>query len=226
MDSEVEDVCYIACMIGGKRNTKQRLRTNAPTALAPLKGLACDGSHDHAPWSSGPHQLHTAEEAEYPEAFCELVAKCFAGTGTRQEVASRAEQCASGAMAAAQRPRRKADMHHKSSQESILVGSVRVGDRLEASAIVESAVCPHGNGYRSTALHMFWDCTLHSKVRKDAHLAIDILVNRAKQKYVKASSSGDMDGSQFILRDDIWYTLVYTDGSALMPTSPVFSKSG
>ena len=74
---KVKDILYSACMVGGKRDKKQRLRTNNPAALLPLDGRHCDGSHAHEPWSSGRQQWHTADEAEYPDDFCNIVAKCF-----------------------------------------------------------------------------------------------------------------------------------------------------
>ena len=67
-------------MHGGSRDKWQRLLTNLPT----LKSLEarCDGGHSHLPWGAqmaGSNFLGfaTAEEAEYPQVFCEKVAKAL-----------------------------------------------------------------------------------------------------------------------------------------------------
>ena len=81
-NKKVKDILYSACMVGGKRNEKQRLRTNSPSSLSLLDALRCDGKHVREPWSSGRRQLHTADEAEYPNRFCEVVAKFFSSQAT------------------------------------------------------------------------------------------------------------------------------------------------
>ena len=60
-----------------------------------------DGKHAHEPWSSGRWQWHTADEAEYPDKFCEIVAKCFSGAGKELRPAKYDIEHAEGAMAAA-----------------------------------------------------------------------------------------------------------------------------
>ena len=81
--------------------------------MAPLDNLLCDGKHTHEPWSSGRRQWHTADEAEYPDMFCEVVAKCFSTHATKlQPIKSKAEH-AQGALAAAKRPRTKTNAIHK-----------------------------------------------------------------------------------------------------------------
>ena len=111
----VRDLCYSACMVGGKRDKKQRLRTNAHEFLAFLTDLKCDGSHQHAPWSSGsgPGQWHTTDEAEYPAEFCSKIAQAFRHVQSTAAVPAAAELQAVGAMAAAKRPKRRTDLHHK-----------------------------------------------------------------------------------------------------------------
>ena len=111
-NKKVKDILYSACMLGGKRDKKQRLRTNSPRSLAPLDGLHCDGKHAHEPWSSGRWQWHTADEAEYPGKFCEVVAKCFSGQATMLQPIKSKKEHAQGALAAAKRPRQKPDVTH------------------------------------------------------------------------------------------------------------------
>ena len=73
----VIDVLYDACMVGGDRPKHQRLRTtfaDLGQLADPPYGL-CDGNHRHKPW--GQHAsgaFRTADEAEYPYKFCQLVA--------------------------------------------------------------------------------------------------------------------------------------------------------
>ena len=112
-EKNVKDVLYSACMVGGKRDKKQRLRTNNPDALSPLDGLRCDGSHAHEPWSSGRQQWHTADEAEYPHKFCEIVAKSFSNQAVPLHPTKFKAEHAQGALAAAKRPRTKPNATHK-----------------------------------------------------------------------------------------------------------------
>ena len=74
--------------------------------------------------------------------------------------------------------------HLKNTLESIIVGSIRAGDRLMHAGIIDTDICPHCNdGSRHTTLHMFWHCTYHNKCRKKAKLSTDILLNQAMQKF-------------------------------------------
>ena len=77
------------------------------------------------------------------------------------------------------------DHHARNSLESVLAGSIRAGDRLQAAGLIESDKCPHcGDGViRQTTLHMFWECSLHDKCRKKAKLKTDMLLNRAMQQH-------------------------------------------
>ena len=72
------DVCYDACMHGGKRQKRQRLRLNFSEADA--MAVRCDGSHEHLPWKvkgKGNAFAGTADEAEYPVLFCERLVSCI-----------------------------------------------------------------------------------------------------------------------------------------------------
>jgi len=72
-DKGAEDADYDACMVGGTRPKKQRLRGTPTSILSAVAGKLCDGMHRHAPWKiDGKPQ--TAQEAAYPQEFCELVA--------------------------------------------------------------------------------------------------------------------------------------------------------
>ena len=104
----VHDVEYTACMVGGSRDKRQRLRTNV-TSIDELHGTKCDGKHEHRPWRDGPRQWHSAEEAEYPNKFCDVIASYFSKPAEVRHVHETAAQSAKGALAAAKRPRRKGD---------------------------------------------------------------------------------------------------------------------
>ena len=72
------DVCFQACMHGGKRDKWTTWRTNVEQ-LKPLS-VACDGKHQHLPWgvmveSGRLAGFATAAEAEYPEELCNKVGK-------------------------------------------------------------------------------------------------------------------------------------------------------
>lgn len=100
---------YQACMHGGSRDKWQRLLTNLPT----LKSLEarCDGGHTHLPWGAqmaGSNFLGfaTAEEAEYPQVFCEKVAKALAEqVKSAPPIQARSMQM-SAAQAAAKEPKK------------------------------------------------------------------------------------------------------------------------
>ena len=71
----VFDMVYDACMHGGARPKRQRLRTNI-IALQDWSVL-CDGGHEHAPWVTNlgaTRVFYTAEAAQYPYRFCARVA--------------------------------------------------------------------------------------------------------------------------------------------------------
>jgi hypothetical protein len=113
LSHKVKDILYSACMVGGKRDKKQRLRTNNPQALGALNGLHCDRNHPHEPWSSGRWQWHTADEAEYPDQFCDMIAACFRSPAAELQPNKAKREHAQGALAAAKRPRKKTDVTHK-----------------------------------------------------------------------------------------------------------------
>lgn len=110
-DGYAEDIEYSACMVGSGRDKKQRLRTCSPTLFKELRGLQCDRSHKHDPWSSGAREWHSAEEAEYPKEFCEMIANSCRTQARKCVVPSGSAAHARGAMAAAKRPRKKGDMN-------------------------------------------------------------------------------------------------------------------
>ena len=73
---QARDIAYDACMHGGERLKKQRLRAN----FAELEeiGLRCDGSHTHLDWSFKTGKgFATAAEAEYTPILCARMAECF-----------------------------------------------------------------------------------------------------------------------------------------------------
>ena len=72
----VKDLGYHACMVGSRRKKWQRLRGHVGKMEEAFHGKWCDGSHVHAAWQEGGWSA-TAEEAEYPEKLCELVASCW-----------------------------------------------------------------------------------------------------------------------------------------------------
>ncbi len=168
-NKKVKDILYSACMMGGKRNKKQRLRTNSPGSLAPLDGLHCDGRHAHEPWSSGRKQWHTADEAEYPEKFCEVVAKCFSIRATVLQPSKSKVEHAQGALAAAKRPRTKPNATHKgavgdqprSTQAARLVPEYRsildldlAGDEVETIQMLQAS----NKGWTSKAVQLRAGC--------------------------------------------------------------------
>ena len=102
------DVCYHACMVGGKRAKRQRLR-GTELSMKVVDELWCDGSHKHEPWRQGT-TLMTATEAEYPHKFCRMIAVEFVKTwadkiAARSSATSSSPTLASAASAAARRPR-------------------------------------------------------------------------------------------------------------------------
>ena len=74
-------VRFQACMFGGSRDKKTALLTNWAPAVRLIK--ACDKKHQHAAWGTrwskgrGLH-LNKAEDAEYPEGFCDTFAALLA----------------------------------------------------------------------------------------------------------------------------------------------------
>ena len=105
------DVEYHACMVGGSRNKRQRLRANA-TELRILDQRWCDGSHKHLPWTSG-GSLHHSEEAEYPQQMCEEIASQFVKVDAHVGAAARHHGIASGALAASKRKRQRREQPRK-----------------------------------------------------------------------------------------------------------------
>jgi hypothetical protein len=101
----VRDVCYSACMVGGTRAKRQRLRGTEPS-MHVVAELWCDGSHQHEPWRQG-STLMTATEAEYPRQFCRMLAGEFAKAWAPRSSAkgSRPSSLAVAASAAARMPR-------------------------------------------------------------------------------------------------------------------------
>ena len=69
------DACYQACMVGGRRDKRQRLRGTV-AAFNVIDGKWCDKSHQHLPWKSA-GKLMTSTEAEYPDLFCKILADEF-----------------------------------------------------------------------------------------------------------------------------------------------------
>ena len=99
----VDDAEYDACMFGGRRLKRQRLRGTATSIIKYFKGKRCDGSHQHLPWGKAGGGFATAEEAEYPDAFCERVAACLR---PRSPTATPGQTVAA-AVAAARPPQKK-----------------------------------------------------------------------------------------------------------------------
>ena len=97
----VEDAEFGACMFGGKRLKRQRLRGNATSVLRHFHNAKCDGGHSHLPWGKAGNGFASAEEAEYPEAFCKQVAACL----QQREPTAAPGATASAAVAAAKRPK-------------------------------------------------------------------------------------------------------------------------
>ena len=69
------DACYQACVLGGRRDKRQRLRGTV-AAFDVVDGKWCDKSHERLPWRSA-GKLMTSSEAEYLELFCKLLADEF-----------------------------------------------------------------------------------------------------------------------------------------------------
>ena len=67
-----------ACMFGGKRKKRTRLASSFDLSSM---ARSCDGSHEHLPWSitevNQKLSFATAEEAQYPSAFCQTFADLF-----------------------------------------------------------------------------------------------------------------------------------------------------
>ena len=104
----VFDACYHACMVGGNRAKRQRLRGTEPS-INIVNELWCDGSHKHEPWRQGT-ALMTATEAEYPLKFCRMLAAKFvelwsAAVASKSTTSNSGPNLATAASAAARRPR-------------------------------------------------------------------------------------------------------------------------
>ena len=99
---EVVDVCYSACMWGGRRDKKQRLRGTVP--MLSSMAVACDRSHEHAPWKEGT-AFRTGEEAEYPEQVCRHVANKFRAPLGRKRKAEHQHTTTEEWKAAAKQPK-------------------------------------------------------------------------------------------------------------------------
>jgi hypothetical protein len=113
------DVLYDACMLGGERPKHQRIRTTFVelAALGSPPYGACDGSHRHKPWGiNAEGTFNTAQEAEYPYQFCNVVAQLVA-KHTTPRASSSATSRTTTALAAARPPRpparTPAELRHK-----------------------------------------------------------------------------------------------------------------
>jgi len=69
--------------------------------------------------------------------------------------------------------------------KSVIAGSIRCGDRLNAADIIESDICSHPecNGQRHTTRHVFRECLRHSKRRKQCEEQVDKILQHANQQH-------------------------------------------
>ena len=88
LEEGARDFMYHACMHGGKRLKSQRLRG---TLQLDSIVASCDGQHAHLPWKSG-DAFFTAEEAEYPQDFCQRVAQAISNDPRVKELVAQLQQ--------------------------------------------------------------------------------------------------------------------------------------
>ena len=150
----VRDVLYDACAHGGKRRKKQRVRASFDEADS--LAATCDGLHKHLPWTfelgSG---FSTAEEAEYPELFCNRLADKFADAAKLRgwsvcplAKASRVRQ-AQAAISAHRQPKRSRTGQLVSEFERVIKVSnsckVEPGSRCSTELNISGVCVPKGS---------------------------------------------------------------------------------
>ena len=88
------------CMLGSERRKESGILTNRPDIYCDLV-KRCDGKHEHKPWGAAWNPVTkkwgfaTGEECEYPDPFCDCLAKCLAdhyGTEPRQAPKTRSRR--------------------------------------------------------------------------------------------------------------------------------------